>query len=123
MSVSIFQISTFWITYLLQRNLGAVIDLAQVVSLVGKSFAVRFMSPTPRERIEWTAPPTFDYATYYNLFLYYITIALCFSTIQPLVLPITFVYFLFDSFLKKYILMYIFITKNESGGTFWRVCE
>lgn len=79
------------------------------------------MSPTPRQMIEWTAPPVFDYATYYNYFLFYATIGLVFATIQPLVLPIAFLYFLIDSFLKKYCLMYIFVTKVESDGAFWRV--
>jgi len=65
-ALAIFEVSTFWITYLLQRNLGALLDLVQIVSLIGKSFQRHFMSPTPREKIEWTAPPPFDYATYYN---------------------------------------------------------
>ncbi|TGZ81410.1 DUF221-domain-containing protein [Ascodesmis nigricans] len=120
-AIAIFDVSTFWITYLLQRNLGAMLDLIQIVPLVAKSFATRFRSPTTRQRIEWTAPPYFDYATYYNYFLFYVTIALCFSTIQPLVLPVAWFYFFIDSFMKKYTLMYVFITKVESGGTFWRV--
>lgn len=65
-AIAIFDVSTFWITYLLQRNLGAMLDLIQIVPLVAKSFATRFRSPTTRQRIEWTAPPYFDYATYYN---------------------------------------------------------
>lgn len=120
-AVAIFDVSSFWITYLLQRNLGAILDLAQLVSLIGKSFSIHFLSPTPREKIEWTAPPPFDYASYYNYFLFYVTIALCFATVQPLVLPVAFFYFLLDSFLKKYTLMYVFVTKVESGGTFWRM--
>jgi hypothetical protein len=66
LAIAINDISTFWITYLLQRNMGAMLDLAQVTSLVIKSFSIRFLSPTPRQRIEWTAPPPFEYATYYN---------------------------------------------------------
>lgn len=65
-AIAIFDISVFWITYLLQRNMGALLDLAQLFSLVGKSFTIRFLSPTPRQKIEWTAPPTFEFATYYN---------------------------------------------------------
>lgn len=114
-------VSTFWITYLLQRNLGAVLDIVQVVSLVSQNFYRYLMSPTPRQMIEWTAPPAFDYASYYNYFLFYATIALVFASIQPLVLPIAFLYFLVDSVLKKYCLMYIFATKVESNGAFWRV--
>lgn len=120
-AISMFDVSTFWITYLLQRNLGALLDIVQLFSLISKSFYRHFMSPTPRQMIEWTAPPAFDYASYYNYFLFYATIALVFATIQPLVLPIAFLYFLIDSFLKKYCLMYIFVTKVESDGAFWRV--
>ncbi|KAJ5382799.1 hypothetical protein N7517_000710 [Penicillium concentricum] len=114
-------VSPFWVTYLLQRNLGAAIDLVQLVTMVWVWFAKTFLSPTPRQAIEWTAPPPFDYASYYNYFLFYATVAFCFATLQPIVLPVTALYFGVDAMLKKYLLMYVFITKNESGGAFWRV--
>lgn len=114
-------ISPFWITWLLQRNLGAAIDLVQMVTLAWVWFAKSFLSPTPRQSIEWTAPPPFDYASYYNYFLFYATVALCFATLQPIVLPVTALYFGIDAILKKYMLMYVFVTKNESAGAFWRV--
>lgn len=114
-------VSTYWATYLLQRNLGAAVDLAQILNLGWGSFSRKFLSPTPREIIELSAPQPFDYAGYYNYFLFYSTIAMCFATIQPLVLPITAFYFWVDSYLKKYLLLYVFITKTESGGQFWRV--
>ncbi|KAJ5924729.1 hypothetical protein N7466_008916 [Penicillium verhagenii] len=113
-------VSPFWITYLLQRNLGATIDLVQMITLVRVWFAKTFLSPTPRQSIEWTAPPPFDYASYYNYFLFYATVAMCFATLQPIVLPVTALYFGVDAMLKKYLLMYVFVTKNESAGTFWR---
>jgi hypothetical protein len=119
--ISLCDISPFWITYLLQRNLGAAVDLAQLWALVW-SFCVRkFSSPTPREMIELTAPPAFDYASYYNYFLYYTTVTLCFATLQPLVIPAAALYFAIDVYLKKYLLLYIFVTKTESGGMFWRI--
>jgi calcium permeable stress-gated cation channel len=119
--INICQNSPFWITFLLQRNLGAAIDLAQLWTLLW-SFCVRkFTSPTPREVIELTAPPAFDYASYYNYFLFYITITMCYATIQPLVIPAAALYFAVDVYLKKYLLLYIFVTKTESGGMFWRV--
>lgn len=114
-------VSPFWLTWLLQRNLGAAIDLAQVISLTWVWFSRTFRHPTPRQAIEWTAPPPFEYAVYFNYFLFYTTVALSFVTLQPLVLPITAFYFGFDYWLKKYLLLYVFITKNESGGQFWRV--
>ena len=114
-------VSPFWVTWLLQRNLGAAVDLAQMWTLFWTWFARTFMSPTPRQTIEWTAPQPFDYASYYNYFLFYATVTLCFATIQPLVLPVTALYFTIDSWLKKYLLLYVFITKTESGGRFWRM--
>ena len=114
-------ISPFWATYLLQRNLGAAMDLSQLINLVWIWARKTFFSPTPRELIEWTAPQPFHYAEYYNYFLFYTTVALCFSTLQPIVLPITALYFSIDSYLKKYLLLYIFVTKTESGGQFWRI--
>ncbi|KAI1736555.1 hypothetical protein F4680DRAFT_461049 [Xylaria scruposa] len=119
--ISLCNISSFWVTWLLQRNLGAAIDLAQLWPLIYSSFMRKFSSPTPREMIELTAPPTFDYASYYNYFLFYSTVALCFGGLQPLVLPAAALYFSIDVWLKKYLLLYIFVTKNESGGMFWRV--
>jgi hypothetical protein len=113
--------SPFWITYLLQRQLGAAIDLAQIWPLIHAFFIKTFSSPTPRELIELTAPPAFDYASYYCYFLYYSTVTLCFAGIQPLVLLATALYFTIDSFLKKYLILYRFVTKTESGGLFWRV--
>ena len=119
-TTSLCQISPFWLTFILQRNLGAAIDLAQLWKLTTIWFERTFMAPTPRQNIEWTAPPPFDYSSYYNYFLFYATIALCFSTLQPLILLVTAFYFAFDSILKKYLLMYVFVTKTESGGEFWR---
>ena len=115
------QVSEFWLTWLLQRNLGAAADLAQVLNLTWGWFNRTFMSPTPRQTIEWTAPPAMDYAVFYNYFLFYATVALCFVTVQPLVIPITAVYFAVDYWLKKYLLLYVLITKTESGGQYWRI--
>ncbi|KAH7131522.1 hypothetical protein B0J13DRAFT_105778 [Dactylonectria estremocensis] len=113
--------SVFWVTYLLQRQLGAAIDLAQLWPLVQAFFLKKFSSPTPRELIELTAPPPFQYAEYYNYFLYYATVTMCFAGIQPLTLVATALYFTIDSYLKKYLILYRFVTKTESGGMYWRV--
>ena len=119
--ISLCRNSPFWVTYLLQRQLGAAIDLAQIYPLIQAFFLKKFSSPTPRELIELTAPPPFEYASYYNYFLFYTTVTLCYAGIQPLVLPATTLYFVIDFYLKKYLLLYRFVTKTESGGVFWRV--
>ncbi|KAF4550948.1 Hypothetical protein D9617_15g043020 [Elsinoe fawcettii] len=119
--LSLINMSTFWLTWLLQRNLGAAIDLAQLVNLAWGSFSRRFLSPTPRQLIALSAPQPFDYAGYYNYFLFYMTVTICYAPLQPLVLAVTTAYFWLDCNMKKYLLMYVFITKTESGGRFWRV--
>ena len=113
--------SPFWVTYLLQRQLGAALDLSQLWPLIQAFFLKTFSHPTPRELIELTAPPPFEYASYYNYFIFYATVTLCYAGIQPLVLVATAMYFFIDSFLKKYLILYRFVTKTESGGLFWRV--
>lgn len=119
--ITLCSVSPFWVTWMLQRQLGAAIDLAQLWPLIYSFFMRKFSSPTPRELIELTAPPPFDYASYYNYFLFYATVALCYAPVQPLVLPAAALYFCIDVALRKYLLLYIFVTKTESGGMFWRV--
>ncbi|KAJ6785604.1 hypothetical protein PWT90_00476 [Aphanocladium album] len=111
----------FWVTYMLQRQLGAATDLIQLWSLTKAFFLKKFSSPTPRELIELTAPPPFEYANYYTYFLFYATSSLCFAGIMPLVLPAAAMYFALDYYLKKYLILYRFVTKTESGGLYWRV--
>lgn len=119
--ITLCSVSTFWVTWLLQRQLGAAIDLAQLWTLFYSFIMRKFSHPTPRELIELTAPPPFDYASYYNYFLFYATVTLAYAPIQPLVLPAAALYFAIDVALKKYLLLYVFVTKTESGGMFWRV--
>ncbi|KAK7748786.1 hypothetical protein SLS53_000810 [Cytospora paraplurivora] len=119
--VALCTISPYWVTYLMQRQLSTAIDLAQLWKLIHSFVMRRIGSPTPREMIELTAPQTFDYASHYNYCLFYSTVALCYSTIQPLVLPALALFLVIDCVLKKYILMYVAVTKNESGGMSWRV--
>ena len=113
-------VTPYWASWLLQRNLGSAIDLSQLARLTWGSFSRRYLNPTPRELIELTAPQPFEYAGYYNYFCFYTAVALCFGSLQPLVLAITALYFCMDAFTKKYMILYIFITKYESGGMFWR---
>ncbi|KAH8201577.1 hypothetical protein TruAng_004269 [Truncatella angustata] len=118
--IALCNISPYWVTYLLQRQMGVATDLAQLWKLTWSFFQRKLGSPTPRELIELTAPPPFEYAMYYNYFLFYSTIAMLYGCLQPLVFPAAALYFAVDVCLRKYLLLYIFVTKTESGGMFWR---
>lgn len=114
-------VSTFWLTWQMQRNLGAAIDLSQAWTFVWSWIQRTFFSPTPREMIELSAPQPFPYAEYYNNYLFVTTVGLCMGSLQPIILPVTAFYVAMDCIFKKYLLQYVFITKTESGGRFWRL--
>ena len=114
-------VSTFWLTWQMQRNLSAAIDLSQAWTFAWSWFQRTCFSPTPREMIELSAPPPFAYAEYYNNYLFVTTVGLCMGFLQPIVLPVTAFYVGMDVIFKKYLLQYVFITKTESGGRFWRL--
>lgn len=118
---SIVATSSFWILYVSQRNLGCLLDLVQVWGLFLKWFKRTFLAPTPREMIEWSAPQNFDYAIYYNTFLYNFVICISYATLAPLILPFGLVFFTVSCFTHKYAMLYVCVTKVESGGAFWRV--
>ncbi|KAF2021947.1 DUF221-domain-containing protein [Aaosphaeria arxii CBS 175.79] len=113
-------VSTFWLTWQMQRNLSAAIDIVQAWPLIWGFIQRKFFSPTPRDLIELSAPQPFRYADYYNNYLFVSTVGLVFGMIQPIVLPITAFYIGIDLWFKKYLLQYVLITKTESGGRFWR---
>lgn len=114
-------VSTFWLTWQMQRNLGAAIDLSQAWIFLWSWFRRKCFSPTPRELIELSAPQPFPYADYYNNYLFVATVGMCMGTLQPIILPVTAFYVTVDCIFKKYLLQYVFITKTESGGRFWRL--
>ncbi|KAK5162822.1 uncharacterized protein LTR77_011148 [Saxophila tyrrhenica] len=127
-------VTTYWCCWLIQRNLGthsssdtalyslltscvgAAVDLGQVLPLLWNTLR----RTSARSLHSPATPPAFNYATQYSYFLFYAAVALTFGILQPLALAITAIYFLLDSFTKKYMLLYICSTKHESGGLFWR---
>jgi hypothetical protein len=113
--------NTLRLTWQMQKNLGAAIDLAQAWPLVYSYIQRKFFSPTPRQLIELSAPQPFMYADYYNNYLQIATVGLCFGALQPIILPITAFYLGIEVWFKKYLVQYVFITKTESGGRFWKL--
>lgn len=113
--------STFWLTWQMQKNLGAAIDLAQAWPLVWNWIQRKVFTPTPRQLIELSAPQPFMYAEYYNAYLQVVAVGLTFGALQPIILPVTAFYLGIEVWFKKYLIQYVLITKTESGGRFWRL--
>ncbi|KAI9282032.1 hypothetical protein BC943DRAFT_296004 [Umbelopsis sp. AD052] len=118
---SLANVSTYWTNYVTLRSLGILMDLAQIFSLLYVGFRKWFFNPSPRQLREFTRPPNFDYSLSYNLLLFFFTVGLVYSVIAPLILPFTLFYFFISTVVFRYLLMYIFTTKTETGGQIFRV--
>ncbi|KAI6148386.1 hypothetical protein BKA82DRAFT_4136393 [Pisolithus tinctorius] len=113
--------SSYWLTFFPLRGFLTVFDLAQVVNLVWVFFKKKVFGRTPRDIREWTQPPEFEYAIYYSTLLFMGTVALVFAPLAPLVALAGAVVFWASSWVYKYQLMFVFVTKVESGGRLWNM--
>lgn len=112
--------SNYWLTWLPLRGYLAVFDLAQVIKLLLVWIQKVFLGRTPRDVREYTKPPVFDYWIYYSNFLFMSAVAMIYAPLAPLVVVFSAIVFWASSFIYKYQLMYVFVTKHETGGMLWR---
>ncbi|KAL0072477.1 hypothetical protein AAF712_000240 [Marasmius tenuissimus] len=103
------------------RGFLVVFDLAQIINLVWIFIKTRLFGRTPRDIREWTQPPEFQYAIYYTNVLYMASVGLVFAPLAPLVALAACVVFWMGSWVYKYQLMFVFVTKVETGGRLWNV--
>ena len=113
--------SPYWLTYFPFRGFLAIFDLAQIINLVVITVKKNLFGRTPREIREWTQPPEFEYAIYYANILFMSTVAMVFAPLAPLVAVAGAVVFWVSSWVYKYQLMFVFISKVETGGRLWNV--
>jgi len=112
--------SNYWLTWLPLRGYAAVFDLAQVIKLLLVWIQKIFFGRTPRDVREYTKPPVFDYWMYYANFLFMAAVAMIYAPLAPLVVIFSACAFWMCSLIYKYQLMYVFVTKHETGGMLWR---
>lgn len=113
--------ASYWLTYFPLRGFLVVFDLAQIINLVWLSFKTRVFGRTPRDIREWTQPPEFQYAVYYSNLLFMASVGLVFAPLAPLVALAACAVFWMSSLVYKYQLMFVFVSKVESGGRIWNV--
>lgn len=113
--------ASYWLTFFPLRGFLAIFDLAQILNLVWISFKTRAFGRTPRDIREWTQPPEFEYAIYYSNILFMAAVGLVFAPLAPLVVVAAAIVFWIGSWVYKYQLMFVFISKVESGGRLWNV--
>jgi len=113
--------ASYWLTYFPLRGFLVIFDLAQIVNLVWISIKTRIFGRTPRDIREWTQPPEFRYSIYYSNMLFMAAVGLIFAPLAPLVALAAGVVFWMSSWVYKYQLMFVYITKVETGGRLWNV--
>ncbi|KAF8891786.1 hypothetical protein BD779DRAFT_1670745 [Infundibulicybe gibba] len=113
--------SSYWLTFFPLRGFLVVFDLAQIINLVWISFKTHVFGRTPRDIREWTQPPDFQYAIYYSNLLFMGAVGLVFAPLAPLVVLAAAVVFWMGSWVYKYQLMFVFVSKVETGGRLWNV--
>ncbi|KAH9944775.1 DUF221-domain-containing protein [Amylocystis lapponica] len=113
--------ASYWLTYFPLRGFLVVFDLAQIINLVVIFIKTHLFGRTPREHREWTQPPNFQYPIYYSNLLFMGTVALFFAPLSPLVAVAAAVVFWVSSWVYKYQLMFVFVSRVETGGRMWNV--
>ncbi|PVF95251.1 DUF221-domain-containing protein [Serendipita vermifera] len=111
--------SPYWLTFFPLRGFLAVFDLAQLLNVVWIWIKTRLFGRTPRDIREWTQPPEFEYSIYYSNLLFMGAVGLVYAPLAPLVALAAAVVFWISSFVYKYQIMFVFVSKVESGGRLW----
>ncbi|CAO3677390.1 unnamed protein product [Umbelopsis ramanniana] len=120
LAMNLASVSNFWISTETTKALGITMDLAQLVPLVTITLRKFITRPSPRQLQELAKPPEFGYPQNYNLLLFFFTVGLVFSVMSPLILVFTLAYFLIATMTFRYLLLYVYTTKIETGGRMWR---
>ncbi|OCH90575.1 DUF221-domain-containing protein [Obba rivulosa] len=113
--------SSYWLTYFPLRGFLVLFDLAQILKLVIVSIKTHVFGRTPRQHREWTQPPEFEYAIYYSNMLFMGTVGLFFAPLAPLVAVAAAIVFWISSWVYKYQLMFVYVSRVETGGRIWNV--
>ncbi|KAG2182334.1 hypothetical protein INT43_007264 [Umbelopsis isabellina] len=121
LAMNLTSVSNFWIATETTKALGITMDLAQLVPLVTITLRKFVTRPSPRQLQEIAKPSEFGYPQNYNLLLFFFTVGLVFSVMSPLIIPFTLAYFVIATMTFRYLLLYVYETKIETGGRMWRV--
>ncbi|WVQ86148.1 hypothetical protein IAT38_008316 [Cryptococcus sp. DSM 104549] len=115
------QQSTYWLTWLPLRGFLVIFELIQLIKLAMVSLRRFMFSHTPREIRDMTKPGYFEYAIVIVNLLVVAAVGLIYAPLAPLVaVGATFVFW-FSSVVYKYQLLYVYISRAESGGRMWNV--
>ncbi|KAI9145422.1 hypothetical protein BKA69DRAFT_1035523 [Paraphysoderma sedebokerense] len=110
----------FWINYAVLNGAGSIpVDLARAVPLIIAFIKTTFFTLTPRDQLNITTPPPFDYDIVYSTIIFMSFIGLVYATLHPIILVFVFLYCVVAYMVYKYQILFVYATKIESGGTLY----
>ncbi|KAF8911479.1 hypothetical protein CPB84DRAFT_1841987 [Gymnopilus junonius] len=113
--------SSFWLKWFPLQGFLLLLDLSQLFNLLWFSLRTRLYGRSPRDIREYSKPPAFDYALEYSNLLFMATIGLVFAPLAPLVSLAAAATFWLCSGVYKYQLVFVYVTRVETGGRTWNV--
>lgn len=113
--------STYWLNWLPLRGFLVFFELIQLFKLALVSIRRFMFSYTPRDIRELTKPPYFEYPVVAVNLLFVATVALVYAPIAPMVPIGALIVFWFSTVVYKYQLLYVYVSRAESGGRMWNV--
>jgi len=112
--------ASFFTTYILFTGLtGFSLKILRIVPLIWGSIQKKYIVKTKREREQVLCPESIDYGIECgdHLLMYLVTMA--YSVISPIILIFSLVYFGLGYLVNRYMLLYVYVPRFESGGVFW----
>jgi hypothetical protein len=116
-----------YINYVVLKISARFIEMLQIYSLLVTSLWSWFLSLvtrtplTPRELYNSLRPPPPWYATQYTTHLIVFTITLTYSTIHPIIMPFSMLYFGVSLLLHSYQFLYVYQPLYDTGGLMWPI--
>ncbi|KAJ9122705.1 hypothetical protein QFC24_004134 [Naganishia onofrii] len=115
------QQSTYWLTVFPLRGFLVIFEIVQLIKLLLLSVQRLLFAKTPRDIKEYTKPPYFEYAIVLTNMLFLAAIGMVYAPLAPLVcLGVTLVFWV-SSAIYKYQLLYVYVSRVESGGKLYNV--
>uniref|UniRef100_A0A0D6QTR2 CSC1/OSCA1-like 7TM region domain-containing protein n=1 Tax=Araucaria cunninghamii TaxID=56994 RepID=A0A0D6QTR2_ARACU len=117
---SIPPVATFFISFVaLKVFVGYGLELSRLVPFIIYHIKRRFLCKTEAERQEAWAPGPFSYATRVPNDMLIVTIALTYSVIAPMILPIAILYFAVGWIVLRNQALKVYVPTYDSSGSMW----
>ncbi|CAG8560444.1 5210_t:CDS:2 [Paraglomus brasilianum] len=115
--------ATFFINYIIFNTCTHGLELLQVGSQIFLHILLttRFVSSTPRMLQRVTSPWNFQYYYYYPMHILVLVITITYSTVNPLILCFSLVYYSIAYVIFKHQFAYCYVKRYEAAGKFYRL--